>query len=304
MPVNLANNIAGLNLKNPILGASGTFGYGTLYERFYDISVIGGFVTKALSLKPRAGNPAPRICEAPGGMLNAIGLQNIGIDRFVNQKLPKIKDKDLVIIANFFGETVDEYVEVASRLNEVDGVHGLEMNISCPNRNNEGLVFGASCQITEDVVKACRKVTNKPLFVKLSPNVADIAKFAKVCEDSGADGLSVINTLSGMAIDIRSRKPILANVMGGLSGPAIKPVAVRMVWQCYRAVKIPIFGIGGISCVEDVVEFILAGASAVQIGSMNFVEPEICKTLAEELPDLLESLGVSDYRELIGALDV
>lgn len=299
--VNLEHTVAGIKLKNPILGASGTFGYGLLYERFYDISLIGGFVTKGLSLKPKAGNPVPRICETPAGMLNAIGLQNIGFDAFVERKMPKLREKDTAVIVNFFGDTVEEYAEMAARLDEVEGVAGLEMNISCPNVREGGAIFGSSVQITTEVVTACRKATSKPLIVKLSPNVGDITKFARACEDSGADALSVINTLVGAAIDIHTRRPILSNVTGGLSGPAIKPVAVRMVWQCYKAVKIPIFGIGGIASAEDMVEFIMAGASATQVGSVNFVEPDILGRLTEELPELLESLGVTDFREIIGA---
>ncbi|VAX21361.1 Dihydroorotate dehydrogenase (NAD(+)), catalytic subunit [hydrothermal vent metagenome] len=301
MNVNLKNKIAGIEFESPILGASGTFGYGLLYDRFYDISAIGGFVTKGLSLEPRPGNPAPRICETPGGMLNAIGLQNIGFQKFTQQKMPKLRGRSVKVIANFFGDTIEEYRDLAALLGEVEGLSGLEMNISCPNRNKRGEIFGASLKTTEQVVKTCREATNMPLIVKLSPNVADIAAFAKVCEDNGADGLSIINTISGMAIDIHTRKPVLANIMGGLSGPAIKPIALRMVWQCYKAVKIPIFGIGGVSNTQDVVEFFLAGASAVQIGSMNFVEPDICKQVVDGLPELLDSMGVSDYREIIGA---
>ncbi|MGK7344471.1 MAG: dihydroorotate dehydrogenase [Candidatus Nitrospinota bacterium M3_3B_026] len=301
MTINLENTVAGIRLKNPIIGASGTFGYGLAYQRFYDLSAIGGFVTKGLSLEPRSGNPTPRICETPAGMLNAVGLQNIGLDEFTRKKLPKLKEIDTAVIVNFFGDTVEEYAGMAERLDELEGIDGLEMNISCPNVKEGGVVFGSDTKITAEVVRACRARTKKPLIVKLSPNVADIAEFARVCEAEGADALSVMNTILGMAIDIRARRPILSRRVGGLSGPAIKPIALRMVWQCHEAVKIPIFGIGGIADAEDVVEFLLAGASATQVGSMNFVEPMILKNLAEELPDLLYSLGVSDYRELIGA---
>lgn len=301
MTINLESTVAGIRLKNPIIGASGTFGYGLAYQRFYDLSAIGGFVTKGLSLAPRSGNPTPRICETPAGMLNAVGLQNIGLDEFTRKKLPKLKEIDTAVIVNFFGETVDEYAEMAGRLDELEGIAGLEMNISCPNVKEGGVVFGSDTKITAEVVRACRAGTKKPLIVKLSPNVADIAEFARVCEAEGADALSVMNTILGMAMDIRARRPILHRKTGGLSGPAIKPIALRMVWQCYEAVKIPIFGIGGIADAEDVVEFLLAGAAAAQIGSMNFVEPMILKNLADELPDLLYSLGVSDCRELIGA---
>lgn len=300
MAINLKNKIAGMEFKNPVLAASGTFGYGELFEEFYPVSVLGGFVTKGLSLKPREGNKTPRICETAGGMLNAIGLQNIGVEKFVKDYAPELAKKDVTVIANFYGDTVEEFAQVAARLDETEGVDGLEMNISCPNRNKDGVVFGSNIKTTIQVTEACRKVTKKPLIVKLSPNVGDIAEFAKACEDSGADGLSAINTISGMAIDIKAKKPVLANVMGGLSGPAIKPVAIRMVWQCYKAVKIPIFGIGGVSRAEDIVEFLLAGASAVQVGSMNFVEPDICQKLAKKLPELIADLGASDYRDLIG----
>ncbi|VAX26223.1 Dihydroorotate dehydrogenase (NAD(+)), catalytic subunit [hydrothermal vent metagenome] len=301
MAINLKNKIAGIDFKNPVMGASGTFGYGQLFEGFYPVSLLGGFVTKGLSLRPKEGNKTPRVCETAGGMLNAIGLQNIGVERFIKDMAPALAKKDVAVIANFFGDTVEEFAQLAARLDEAKGVDGLEMNISCPNRNENGMIFGANIKTTAEVTRACRQATTKPLIVKLSPNVGDIAEFAKACEDNGADGLSVINTISGMAIDIGARKPVLANVMGGLSGPAIKPVAIRMVWQCYKAVKIPIFGIGGIASAEDIAEFLLAGASAVQVGSMNFVEPDICRKLVEKLPGLISSLGASDYRELIGA---
>ncbi len=301
MDINLQNKIAGMEFKNPVMAASGTFGYGQLFENFYPVSLLGGFVTKGLSLLPKEGNKTPRVCETAGGMLNAIGLQNVGIEKFIDDMAPALAKKDVTVIANFFGDTVEQFAQVAARLNETEGVDGLEMNISCPNRNENGVIFGDNIKTTAQVTRACRQATKKPLLVKLSPNVGDIAEFAKACEDNGADGLSVINTISGMAIDIRARKPVLANVMGGLSGPAIKPVAIRMVWRCYEAVKIPIFGIGGIASAEDIAEFVLAGASAVQVGSMNFVEPDICRKLVETLPGLIASLGASDYRELIGA---
>ncbi len=299
--INLSNTVAGIKLKNPVLAASGAFGYGLLYEEFYDISCLGGFVTKGLSLKPRSGNPVPRICETPSGMLNAIGLQNIGLEKFISQKLPKLRDIDTAVIVNFFGETVEEYARMAALLEQARGVHGLEMNISCPNIGKGGSAFGKDLKITGEVVRACREATSKPLVIKLTPDVADIAQFARVCEENGADGLSVINTVPGMAIDINERKPILANVTGGLSGPAIKPIALRMVWLCYKAVKIPIFGIGGIASARDVVEFILSGATAAQVGTMNFVNPSIGQKLTDDLPVLLEEIGVGDYRELIGA---
>ncbi|MDH5637196.1 MAG: dihydroorotate dehydrogenase [Nitrospinota bacterium] len=300
--MDISVDFSGIKLKNPVVGASGTFGYGLTYEKFFDLSLIGGFCTKGLSLQSRAGNPIPRICETPSGMLNAIGLQNVGLDKFTSKKMPKLRKIDTAVIANFFGETVEEYTELAAKLDAIDGVHGLEMNISCPNVEKGGAAFGTDIKTTEAVVKACRSVVkNKPLIVKLSPNVTDISEFARVCEASGADGLSVINTLVGMVIDITKRKPVLANGAGGLSGPAIRPVAVRMVWQCYKAVKIPIFGIGGIASARDVVEFIMAGATAVQVGTMNFVSPGIIPQLAEELPELLRRLGADSVTELVGA---
>ncbi len=299
--VDLRVNFAGISLKNPIVGASGTFGYGKLYEQFYDLSIIGGFVTKGLSLKPRPGNPIPRICETPAGMLNAIGLQNIGLEKFINRKLAGLESVDTAVIVNFFGETVDEYVQMAVKLDKLDGVSGLEINISCPNVTKGGASFGTDIDTTGEVVSLCREATSKPLIVKLSPNVTDITRFARVCQDNGADGLSVINTLTGTAIDIAARKPVLANITGGLSGPAIKPVALRMVYECYRAVSIPIFGIGGISFARDVVEFIMAGASAVQVGTMNFVNPHILPELVSDLPELLASLKVNSVKEIVGA---
>lgn len=298
---NLEVRFGEIRLKNPVVAASGTFGYGLTYSKFYDVSTLGGFVTKGLSLKPKAGNPPPRICETAAGMLNAIGLQNIGLDKFVSQKIPALRGVDTTIIVNFFGNTVEEYAEMSARLSEIPEVTALEMNISCPNVNEGGIVFGSDVRLTSRVVSACRKTAKKPLIVKLSPNVADITEFARACEAEGADGLSVINTLVGMAIDIDARKPVLSNVTGGLSGPAIKPIALRMVWQCYKTVKIPIFGIGGISSPEDVIEFMMAGAAAVQIGSMNFVDPHIGKKLVEALPSVLNRIGERNVSGIIGA---
>lgn len=298
---NLEVRFGELRLQNPVLAASGTFGYGLTYSKFYDVSVLGGFVTKGLSLKPKAGNPPPRICETSAGMLNAIGLQNIGLDKFVGQKMPALHGVETAIIVNFFGNTVEEYAEMSARLSEIPQVSALEMNISCPNVKDGGIAFGSDVKVTSKVVSACRKTAKKPLIVKLSPNVTDITEFARACEAEGADGLSVINTLIGMAIDIGARKPALSNITGGLSGPAIKPVALRMVWECYKAVKIPIFGVGGISSPEDVIEFMMAGATAVQIGSMNFVDPHIGKKLVEQLPSVLDRIGESHVSAIIGA---
>ncbi len=300
MIASLTTDFAGIRLKNPIVGASGTFGYGLLYEDFYKVDRLGGFCSKGLSLLPKAGNPTPRIAETPAGMLNAIGLQNIGLDLFVTKKMPKLRRRDTAVIVNFFGATVEEYAELAARLDEVDGVHGLEMNISCPNVKEGGIAFGSDLALTRKVVAACRASTKLPLIVKLSPNVTDITQYAKVCEEEGADGLSVINTLLGMAIDIKTAKPVLANITGGLSGPAIKPVALRMVWQCYRAVDIPIFGLGGIASASDVVEFLMAGATAVQIGTHNFVDPTIGGRLPDQVAALLGELGYASASEAVG----
>jgi dihydroorotate dehydrogenase (NAD+) catalytic subunit len=298
---NLEVRFGDIRLKNPVVAASGTFGYGLTYSKFYDVSVLGGFVTKGLSLAPKPGNPPPRICETSAGMLNAIGLQNIGLEKFVSKKIPVLRGVETAIIVNFFGNTVEEYAEMASRLSEIPEVAALEMNISCPNVTEGGIAFGSDVRATSKIVSACRKTAKKPLIVKLSPNVTDITEFARACEAEGADGLSVINTVIGMAIDIGKRKPVLSNVTGGLSGPAIKPIALRMVWQCYKTVKIPIFGVGGISSPEDVVEFMMAGATAVQIGSMNFVDPHIGKKIADTLPSVLERIGESHASGIIGA---
>jgi len=301
MSVAMAVDLAGIKLKNPIVGASGTFGYGLLYDGFYPVEKLGGFCSKGLSLKPKAGNPTPRICETPAGMLNAIGLQNIGLEKFVEKKMPKLRLRDTAVIVNFFGNTVEEYAALAGRLDAVDGVHGLEMNISCPNVKEGGIAFGSDLSLTRRVVAACRKETRLPLIVKLSPNVTDITAYAKVCEEEGADGVSVINTLLGMAIDIDAKKPVLANVTGGLSGPAIKPVALRMVWQCYKAVSIPIFGLGGIASATDVVEFLMAGATAVQVGTHNFVEPEVAGRLADDVASILADRGYGSVTDVVGA---
>ncbi|MDO4794334.1 MAG: dihydroorotate dehydrogenase [Brachymonas sp.] len=299
---NLAVNVAGMALRNPIMTASGTFGYGEEFAPYMDLQTIGAIVTKGLSLKPRAGNPTPRIIETPAGMLNAIGLQNVGIDAFVEKKVPFLRTIDTPCIANFFGGTVDEYVEVARRLDAVPEVAALEMNISCPNVKEGGIVFGSDPQCAASVVAACRKATGKPLIVKLSPNVTDVVTMAKACVDAGADSLSLINTLVGMAIDVKTRRPVLANITGGLSGPAIKPIALRMVWQVARAVDVPLIGIGGIMSATDVVEFLLAGATAVQVGTASFVTPGISQQIAHDLQHWMQENGVDDVRSLIGAL--
>lgn len=302
MKPDMSVTLAGINLRNPVMTASGTFGYGEEFAEYVNLEKLGAFVTKGLSLKPKAGNPTPRIVETPGGMLNAIGLQNVGIDAFIEKKIPFIRSVNTPAIVNFFGNTLDEYVEMAARLNEIKEIAGLEMNISCPNVKQGGIVFGTDPLCAAEVVSACRKATTKPLIVKLSPNVTDITVMAKACADAGADALSLINTLTGMAIDLQRRKPVLANITGGFSGPAIKPVALRMVWQVARSVKLPIIGIGGIMTATDALEFILAGATAVEVGTASFINPSAAQEIAAGMENWLAENGVSDIKELVGAL--
>jgi dihydroorotate dehydrogenase (NAD+) catalytic subunit len=294
--------IGALKLKNPVMTASGTFGYGDEYAEFIDLNKLGAIVVKGLSLKPKAGNPPPRIVETPAGMLNAIGLQNIGIDAFVKKKLPFLREVKTPVIVNFFGDSITEYVEAAAKLDSIEGIHALEMNISCPNKQAGWSIFGTDPKVTSRVVGDVRKVTDKTLIVKLSPNVTDIGLMAKVAEDTGADAISVINTLTGMAIDVRSRKPKLANCIGGLSGPAIKPVAVRMVWQCYKAVSIPIVGMGGIVTADDAIEFILAGASAVAVGTGNFINPATTVNIVKGIRSFMRSEGIKSIKDITGAV--
>ncbi|MGA1847324.1 dihydroorotate dehydrogenase [Deferribacter abyssi] len=296
--------LCGIKFKNPVITASGTFGYGIEYSRFIDISKLGGISIKGLSLHVVSGNKMPRIIETPAGMLNAIGLQNIGVDRFLTEKLPMLKKYKTNIIVNFWGKTIDEYVEVARKLDVAD-IHMLEMNISCPNIKEGGIAFGTDPKMTEKVVTAVKKnIKNKPLIVKLSPNVTDIKLFAKICENSGADAISAINTLLGMSIDIVTKKPHISNVTGGLSGPAIKPVAVRMVYEVFKTVNIPIIGIGGIMNYRDVVEFFIAGASAIQVGTANFVDPETTLKIIEDLSKYIEENRINNISELTGSLDI
>lgn len=301
---NLLVDIAGIQFENPVLTASGTFGYGLEYTEFIDLNRLGGIIVKGLSISPSKGNPPPRIIETASGMLNAIGLQNIGVEAFLKEKLPFLKRYNTKIIANFYGENQEQYVRVAEKLNNVSGIAGLEMNISCPNVAKGGLAFGTNPGKTEELVRAVKKVTSLPLIVKLSPNVSDIVVMAKAAVNGGADVLSVINTLLGMAIDVKSKRPLLANITGGLSGPAIKPVALRMVWQVAQVVDIPIIGIGGIMNASDALEFLIAGASAVQIGTANFVNPAISIEIIEGMKDYCEKNEIEDIQDIIGSLRI
>ncbi|MEJ2684931.1 MAG: dihydroorotate dehydrogenase [Candidatus Sulfobium sp.] len=301
--MNLEVRIAGIRIKNPVMTASGTFGYGEEYAEFMDLGRLGAVVVKGLSLQPREGNPPPRVVETAAGMLNAIGLQNIGIEAFVREKLPFLRQFDTAVIANFFGDSVEEYAAAAERLSSVEGIHGLEMNISCPNKQAGWCIFGTDPRVTFQVVSAVRKATTLPLIVKLSPNVTDITIMARAAEDAGADALSLINTLTGMAIDIRTRKPRLGNVTGGLSGPAIKPVAVKMVYEASRAVGIPVIGMGGIMNGDDAAEFLIAGASAVAVGTASFVRPTAAVEILDGIIAYMEREKIEDIRSLTGTVD-
>lgn len=302
--VNMQVEIAGITLRNPIMPASGTFGYGEEYAPYLDLNSLGAIVTKGLSLNPKAGNNTPRVCETVGGMLNAIGLQNVGIEQFIYQKMPFLEQFDTPVIVNFFGNTQDEYGEVAARLDELPGVAGLEMNISCPNVKHGGIIFGTDPKAAFAAVASVRKRTSKPLIVKLTPNVTDIQVTARAAEEAGADAISLINTLTGMAVDVKTRRPRLANTIGGLSGPAIRPIAVRLVHQVVQAVKIPVIGIGGISRAMDALEFLIVGARAVQVGTANFVDPNAMATIITELENFCIDEGIDDINDLIGTLKV
>jgi len=294
--------IGSVRLKNPVLTASGTFGYGLEFLPFLELSQLGGLVTKGLSPRPRKGNPPERIVETPAGMLNAIGLQNVGVDAFLADKLPALRGHDTVVVANVFGETEAEYVEVCEKLDAAKGVAAIELNVSCPNTEAGGMVFGNDAASLARITRACRRATRLPLWVKLSPNVTDIREIARAAEAEGADAVSLVNTFVGMAIDVEKRRPVLANVSGGLSGPAIRPLAVWMTWQVRRAVTIPIVGMGGIMTARDAMEFILAGAAAVQVGTANFVNPRAAVDIAEGLAAWLQDRNVASVRELVGAL--
>lgn len=284
--------------------ASGTFGYGTEYSDFIDLSRIGGIIVKGTTLRERQGNQYPRMAETPSGMLNAVGLQNKGIDYFVNHIYPTLKDIDTNVMINLSGSTIEDYVKTAEIINTLDKIPGIELNISCPNVKEGGMAFGVSCLAASQVVAEVRKVYHKELMVKLSPNVTDIAEIAKGVEGAGADSISLINTLLGMAIDAKTRKPVLSTITGGLSGPAVKPIALRMVWQVAKAVKVPVIGLGGIMNATDAIEFMLAGATAIQVGTANFIDPAISVKIVEGIDNYLNKNGFSSAKDIIGALEI
>jgi len=302
--VNLSVRIGSLTLKNPLIAASGCFGYGTEYSDVVDIASLGGVAVKGLFLAEREGHPPPRIVETPAGMLNAIGLQGIGVHRFIAEKMPELRARGAVVIVNICGTTLQEYVELATILSDVEGVHALELNISCPNIKEGGITFGCSLHGTGDVVAAVRKVTTLPVIPKLTPNVTDIKSIAKAAEDAGADAISLVNTFLAMAIDVETRRPRLSNIVGGLSGPAIRPIAVRMVYECRQIVRIPIIGMGGISSAADALEFMIAGATAVQVGTANFVDPLIWTKLLSGIQSYMERHNLTTLSDLTGSLDI
>lgn len=304
-PIDLSVDLGPLQLKNPVVAASGTFGYGTEFSSYLDLSSLGGMVTKGLSLKPRLGNAPARTCETASGMLNAIGLANVGVDAFIADKLPALRRYKTAVIANVFGESEEEYVAVARRLNGAAGLHAIELNLSCPNTSRGGLAFGVSPPMTRQVVAAVRRAApDLPLIVKLTPNVTDITEGAKAARDGGADILSLVNTFLGMAIDLPTRRPVLDNVVGGLSGPAIKPLALYMVHRVFRAVGLPIMGMGGITTAEDALEFMVAGSTAVQVGTANFFKPSACQEIGRAMASWCREAGITSVRELIGSLQL
>ncbi len=301
---NLAVDLAGMRLRNPVMPASGTFGYGEEYAPFLDLEEIGAIVTKGLSLKPKAGNPTPRIAETISGMLNAIGLQNVGVEAFRKHKVPFLRTVNTPVIANFFGNTLEEYGAVAEQLDDIPEIAAAELNISCPNVKQGGIVFGTNPMAASEVVRLVRSKLSKPLIVKLTPNVTDITVVAKAVEEAGADAICCINTLTGMSIDIHTRRPRLANTIGGLSGPAIRPVAVRMVHQVVQAVDIPVIGVGGIVCAMDALEFLIAGATAVQVGTANFVDPAAMLTVIRGIEEFCAEEGIDDINQVIGSIKI
>ncbi len=294
-------NLSGLTLSNPIIPASGTFGYGYEFAEWYDINILGSFSFKGTTKEPRFGNPTPRIAECENGLINAVGLQNPGVEKVISEELPKLaKCFSKPVVANVSGFSVEEYQYTCEKLDKEEQVGLIEVNVSCPNVHGGGMSFGTSPESAAKVTRAVKEVTKKPVYIKLSPNVTDIVAIAKACEDAGADGISLINTLLGMRIDLKTKKPVIANKMGGFSGPAIKPVALRMVYQVYEAVKIPIIGMGGVSNAEDVLEFMLAGATAVEVGATNLIDPFACKKIVEDLPFVMDKYGINKLTDIIG----
>ena len=299
----LSVDLCGIELDNPVIPASGTFGYGYEFAELYDVNILGTFSFKGTTREPRFGNPTPRIADCPAGMLNAVGLQNPGVDRVIDTELPRLaRVFHKPVMANVSGFSLEEYAEVCARLDPLPQIGWLEVNISCPNVHGGGMSFGTDPAAAASVVRAVKAVTTKPVIIKLTPNVTDIVSVAKACEDAGADGISLINTLLGMRIDLRTRKPLLANTTGGLSGPAVFPVALRMVWQAAHAVKIPVVGMGGVSGAEDVLEMLMAGAAAVEVGAANLIDPWACKKIIEALPEAMDRYGIKTLRELSHAL--
>jgi dihydroorotate oxidase len=294
----------GLTIKNPVMTASGTFGYGLEYGDFIDLNRLGGVLVKGTTLHPRQGNPYPRMAETPSGMLNAVGLQNKGVDYFCEHIYPTISGYDTAMIVNVSGSQVEDYIETAEKINALEGIPAIELNISCPNVKEGGMAFGVTCAGAASVVRAVRAVYDKTLIVKLSPNVTDITEIARAVEAEGADSISMINTLLGMAIDAEKRRPVLSTITGGLSGPAVKPIALRMVWQTAQAVKVPVIGMGGIASATDAIEFLLAGASAVEVGTYNFVDPSVTTQIVDGIEDYMRRHGFTDINDLIGALQI
>lgn len=300
--VDLSVKLGNLTLDNPVIPASGTFGFGQEFKELYDLNILGSISFKGTTVNPRLGNPLPRIAETPMGMINSVGLQNPGVEKVISEELPRLFESyKKPVIANISGFSIDEYVELAEKFDKVNQVGIIEVNVSCPNVQNGGMAYGVSTDSVSKVTKAVKAVTTKPVFIKLSPNVTDIVEIAKACEDAGADGLSLVNTLLGMRIDIRERKPVLANKMGGFSGPAIFPVALRMVYQVSQACKIPVIGMGGVSRAEDVIEMMMAGASAIQVGAANLANPWACQDIIENLPKICEELKIESLKDIIGA---
>ncbi len=301
--VNLGVNIGGLELKNPVLTASGTFGYGEEFADFIDLNRLGGFIIKGTTINHREGNPYPRMAETPSGMLNAVGLQNKGVDYFIENIYPRIKDVDSHVIVNVSGATIDDYVAVCEKLAPLDKINAIEVNISCPNVKQGGMAFGTTCEGAAQVTKAVRNAFPKTVIIKLSPNVTDITEIARAVEAEGADSVSLINTLLGMAIDVERQRPYLSTITGGLSGPAVRPVAVRMVWQVAKAVQIPVVGLGGIMNGRDAIEFMLAGARAIQVGTANFVDPSVTMKIIDYMEDYCQRHGVADINDLVGMIN-